>query len=391
MEMKKIAAIITAYYPFSHADVIISKFLKGFPTDSQLEEPQVEIVSFYLDQIHPRDVGVELAKQCDIPIFESIAQALTLDGTELAVDGVLLIGEHGEYAWNEKGQHLYPRRYFFEQVCGVIAASGRSVPIFSNKHLAWNWDSAKWMYDRAKTLGVPFMAGSSLPVSYRNPGLEYELETAVTEAVSMAYGGLDSYGFHALETLQCMVERRSGGETGIKRVQCLEGTAVWEAGQAGRWSQDLFDAAAHHIENRESGDPRQLCEAPALYLMEYADGLQTATFILSDYIKGWGYAGRVEGQVQGTEFYLHGDPHPHFSYLCLNAQQMFLSGEATYPVERTLLITGALEALLDSRHRGHVAVDTPHLDVSYTSYKQPPPRAEGRRPTGAALVPFRPE
>ena len=389
--MKKIAAIITAYYPFSHADVIISKFLKGFPTDSQLEEPQVEIVSFYLDQIHPRDVGVELAKQFDIPIFGSITQALTLDGSELAVDGVLLIGEHGEYAWNEKGQHLYPRRHFFEQICGVIAAAGRSVPVFSDKHLAWNWDSAKWMVDRAKTLGVPFMAGSSLPVSYRNPGLEYELETPVTEAVSMAYGGLDSYGFHALETLQCMVERRPGGETGIRRVQCLEGDAVWKAGQAGRWSQDLFDAAAHHIENREYGDPRQLCQTPALYLMEYADGLQTATFMLADYLKGWGYAGRVEGEVEGTEFYLHGDPHPHFSYLCLNAQQMFLSGEVTYPVERTLLITGALEALLDSRHRGHVAVDTPHLDVRYTSYTQAPLRPEGARPTGAALVPCRPQ
>ena len=389
--MKKIAAIITAYYPFSHADVIISKFLKGFPTDSQLEEPQVEIVSFYLDQIHPRDVGVELAKQFDIPIFGSITQALTLDGSELAVDGVLLIGEHGEYAWNEKGQHLYPRRHFFEQICGVIAAAGRPVPVFSDKHLAWNWDSAKWMVDRAKTLGVRFLAGSSLPVSYRNPGLEYELETPVTEAVSMAYGGLDSYGFHALETLQCMVERRPGGETGIRRVQCLEGDAVWEAGQAGRWSQDLFDAAADHIENREDGDPRQLCRTPALYLMEYADGLQTATFMLADYLKGWGYAGRVEGGVEGTEFDLHGDPHAHFSYLCLNVQQMFLSGEVTYPAERTLLITGALEALLDSRHRGHVAVDTPHLDVRYTSYTQAPLRPEGARPTGAALVPCRPQ
>jgi hypothetical protein len=166
---------------------------------------------------------------------------------------------------------------------------------------------------------------------------------------------------------------------------------VWEAGQAGRWSQDLFDAAAHHIENREYGDPRQLCQTPALYLMEYADGLQTATFMLADYLQGWGYAGRVEGEVEGTEFYLHGDPHPHFSYLCLNAQQMFLSGEVTYPVERTLLITGALEALLDSRHRGHVAVDTPHLDVRYTSYTQAPLRPEGARPTGAALVPCRPQ
>jgi hypothetical protein len=389
--MKKIAAIITTYYPFSHADVIIGKFLKGFPTDDGLVEPQVEIVSFYLDQVGPRDVGLDVAQEHDIPVYESIVQALTLNTNDLAVDGVLLIGEHGDYAWNEKEQHLYPRRFFFEQICGVFATSGRSVPVFSDKHLAWNWDSAKWMYDRARELQIPFMAGSSLPVTYRNPGLEYDLETPVTEAVSLAYGGLDSYGFHALETLQCMVERRKGGESGIRSVQCLEGDAVWEAGQQGRWSQDLFGAAAHHIESREDGDPRQVCESPAVYLMEYTDGLQTATFMLRGYLSGWGYAGRVDGEVTGTEFYLHGDPHPHFSYLSLNAQQMFLTGNAVYPVERTLLVSGALEALLDSRHRGHVSVGTPHLDVAYSSYEKPPVCPTQPRPQDAALVPFRPE
>ena len=82
------------------------------------------------------------------------------------------------------------------------------------------------MYDRARELKVPFMAGSSLPVAYRNPWLEYELETPVEEALTMAYGGVDAYGFHALELLQCMVERRRNGETGIVAVHCLEGKEV---------------------------------------------------------------------------------------------------------------------------------------------------------------------
>ena len=163
-ERKKIAAIITTYYPHSHADVIVTKFLKGFPTDEKLEEPRVEIVSMYLDQVHARDVGLVLAKEYGVPRYDTITQALCLGGKELAVDGVLVIGEHGDYAWNEKGQHLYPRRYFFEQICGVFATSGRSVPVFSDKHLSWSWQQAKWMYDRAKELNVPFMAGSSLPL-----------------------------------------------------------------------------------------------------------------------------------------------------------------------------------------------------------------------------------
>ncbi|MEE2658983.1 MAG: hypothetical protein VX733_10790 [Candidatus Latescibacterota bacterium] len=386
---KKVAALITTYYPASHADVIVTKFLKGFPTDDGLRESRVEVASLYLDQIHERDVGVALAKQHEVPIYPSITAALSLGGSELAVDGVLIIGEHGDYAWNEKEQHLYPRRYFFEQVCGVLARSGRSIPVFSDKHLSWSWEHARWMYDRALELEVPFMAGSSLPISYRRPWLEYELETPLQEALSMAYGGLDSYGFHALETLQCMAERRVGGETGVSAVQCLEGEAVWAAGAEGRWSAELFDAALEHIEARDEGDVREHCDKPTVYLLEHTDGLQTATFLLNGFLSGWGYAGRVDGDVAGCEVYLHGDPHPHFSYLGLNAEEMIVTGKPVYPVERTLLVSGMLEALLTSRHQGHVRLETPHLEVSYQSYHSEPVRPRCGRPTGAAAVPWR--
>ena len=139
---------------------------------------------------------------------------------DLAVDGVLIVAEHGDYAGNERHRHLYPRRYFFEQVCGVFAMSGRSVPVFNDKHLAYDWNDALWMYERARELDVPFMAGSALPLCSRGPELEHEPGTPIEEALSIGYihpflFGLDSYGFHALEGLQCMVERRDGGESGI--------------------------------------------------------------------------------------------------------------------------------------------------------------------------------
>ena len=158
-ERKKIAAIITEYRPRSHADVIVTKFLKGFPTDDGLIPPRVEIASMYIDQFPENDIGRDLAAEHDVPIYPSIVKALTLGGRELAVDGVLLIGEHGDYAWNEKEQHLYPRKYFMEQICGVFAISKRSMPIYNDKHLSYNWHDAKWMVDRAHSLGAPFMAG----------------------------------------------------------------------------------------------------------------------------------------------------------------------------------------------------------------------------------------
>ena len=385
-DRKKIAAVITSYFPRSHADVIVTKFLKGFPTDEGLLPPEVDIVSIYLDQTHFReDMGCAIAEEFDVPMYGSINQALTLGGKELAVDGVLLIGEHGDYPWNEKEQHLYPRKYFFEQICGVFGSSGRSVPVFSDKHLSYNWHDAKWMVDRARELNVPFMAGSSVPLAWRKPWIEYELDTEIETALSVAYSGLDSYGFHALEALQCMVERRVGGETGIVAVQCLEGDSVWESNA---WDRELYDAAVEHIEAKEEGDVREHCKDPAVFLLEYADGLKTATLMLNGYVKGWGYAARSNGEVEGMRVLLSDNPHPHFSYLSLNIQQMFLTGKPQYPVERTLLISGALEALLDSRHQGHVRIDTPHLDVAYRSYEEMPIRSVNPDPVGASLVPF---
>lgn len=387
-QRKKIAAVVTTYYPASHADVIVTKFLKGFPTDKGLLPPQVDIISMYMDQIHERDMGIALADQHGVPVYPRIRQALTLGGGELAVDGVLLIGEHGDYAWNEKDQHLYPRRYFLEQTCGVFATSGRSVPVFSDKHLSYNWSDAKWMFDRTRALEVPFMAGSSLPLGWRNPWLEYPLNTPVEEAIAVAYGGLESYGFHALELLQCMVERRPGGETGIRAVQCLEGDAVWKAGNDGRWSQELAAAAIVYIEGKKDGTMEMHCKAPAAFLLEYADGLRAAVLMLNGYLQGWGYAGRVNGQAQGMEVYLSGPPHAHFSYLGLNIQRLFLTGVPSYPVERTLLVSGALDALMESRYQGHVRIETPYLDVHYRSYAEMPIRPSAPRPEDASLVPF---
>jgi hypothetical protein len=379
---KKIAAIVTTYFPKSHADVIVTKFLKGFPIDEGVLSPQVDIVSMYMDQVHERDIGLVMAKAHDVPLFESIPKALTLGGKELAVDGVLIVGEHGDYAWNEKEQHMYPRKFFFEQVCGVMATSGRSVPVFSDKHLSYNWHDAKWMYDRAKALQVPFMAGSSLPLAWRYPWIEYTDNPKIDTALSVAYSGLDSYGFHALEMLQCMVERRQGGETGIVAVQCLEGDAVW---QSKAWDRDLLQAAIAHIEAKEEGEIADHCKNPAVFLMDYADGLKTATLMLNGYTTGWGYAAQKNGQIDGMRVVLPDTPHAHFSYLSLNIQEMFLTGKPQYPVERTLLISGALEALMDSRYQGHVRVETPHLNVSYQSYDKMPIRSKNPNPTGASL------
>lgn len=395
VDTMKIAAIISEYRPGSHADVIVGKFLRGFPTDEGFFAPRVELASMYIDLFPDNDMSRDMAEEFEVPIYNSIPSALCLGGKELAVDGVLLIGEHGDYAWNEKDQQLYPRRHFMEQICGVMATSGRAVPVFNDKHLSYNWTDAKWMYDRARELGAAFMAGSSLPVSWRKPWVEHPLEAPLEEAVAIGFSGLDIYGFHTLEVLQCMVERRQGGETGVEAVTCLEGAAVWQA--AGElWSRELAEAACAEIVEKPEGSMEEHCENPALFAVEYKDGLKGAVLMLNGYVHDLAYAARVGGQVQACEFHAqgHGGPigaYAHFSYLSLNVEEMFLSGSAQYPVERTLLVSGVLEAALTSRYEGYTRLETPWLDVAYRSYDDFKWRPRGPRPTGACLDPWPPQ
>ena len=393
-ERMKIAAVVTTWFPGSHANLIASKFVEGFPVDGAVVKPKVDLVSIYMDQLNWNDVGMDLAREHGIEVYPSIRAALTLtppsatgdwptagdwrDG-ELAVDGVLLIAEHGDYAANERDQRMYPRRHFFEQICGVMAVSGRPVPVFNDKHLSYNWTDALWMYERARALDIPLMAGSSLPLARRDPGLEHEIGTPIEEALSIGFINwyhtrLDSYGFHALEALQCMVERRAGGETGIAAVQCLEGAVVWRAGDEGAWPRDLADAAETLAEPRKPGRMEDNCETPTVFILEYIDGFRGYSLVLPGHLKGWAYAARIDGEVQATGLNRGGGLEDPFSSLGLNIQEMFLTGEPQYPVERTLLVSGALEALMESRHRGGVRIETPHLRVSYRPFDRPPVR-----------------
>lgn len=387
---KKISAIVSQWFARSHADVMVKKFLEGFPTDEGFYRPRVDLVSMYLDQITDHDVGVTIAAEHGLTIYPSIVDALTLGGDKLAVDGVLLIGEHGDYAWNEKEQHLYPRKYFMEQICGVMAGSGRGVPVFNDKHLSYNWHDAKWMVDRAAALGAPLMAGSSIPLAWRDPWVEYELDTPIEQAIAIGFSGLDIYGFHTLEALQCMVERRIGGETGVAAVTCLEGDDVWRAGEQGLWSKQLAHAACAAVEDKPEGTMQENCPDPAVFLVEYRDGLRAAVLMLNGFVRQNAFAAQANGQVQAAEFHAQGhggeDGHyAHFSYLSLNVEEMFLTGRPNWPVERTLLTSGILEAALTSRFEGHRRLETPWLDVTYRSYEASPWRPTGPRPTGPCL------
>ena len=240
----KLAAVVTTYFKYSHAQHIVDRFLYGYGWMGTHHRPPMDLVSLYVDQVGKGDLSRSRAEQFpSMRIYPTIAEALTLGGSKLAVDGVVVVGEHGNYPRNEKGQTQYPRWEFFQQIVQVFKDSERSVPMFNDKHLSWNWDWAKQMVDTSREMGFAYMAGSSLPVTWRIPSVEMPLGSRIREALCVGYGGVDSYDFHALETIQCMVERRLGGETGVKWLQAYRGDKFWDALREGRWSRRLMEAA----------------------------------------------------------------------------------------------------------------------------------------------------
>lgn len=381
-EPKPVAGVTTVYRKWSHADVILGKILEGYHYDGR-EKPGLKLVSLSVDQFPQGDMSRDLAAKYGVRLCKTIPEALTLGGDKLAVEGVLLIGEHGDYPDNEKGQKLYPRRKFFEQVAATFEKLGKAVPVFNDKHLAASWDDAKWMYDKARALCVPFLAGSSIPVTWRKPKLVLPKGCDLTAAVALGYGPFEGYGFHALEGLQCMIERRKGGETGVKAVQCLRGGEMWKAMDAGRFSKALLEETIRLAPAHAKGDYRELsakAKDAGVFLIEYRDGLTAAVAMLNGFLhEGDGGAFCFAGQLKGESarrschFYLQQpDPFAHFGYQLRAIESLVRTGHAPYPVERTLLTTGILDAVMTSAHQAGKRIETPHLAIAYKPTDWPP-------------------
>jgi hypothetical protein len=393
---RRVAVLTSVYYYLSHAYHIMGRFLDGFVVHDGkgLHKPPFEIASLFIEQAAPAtDLGREKAQRQGVRVSPTIADALTLGTGKLAVDAVLLIAEHGNYPHNQKLQKLYPRGKFFREVLEVFRSSDRSAPVFIDKHLSYRWSEASEMVAQAQIQKVPLMAGSSLPVTWRLPPLEIPVGRVIKEAVVASRGDLEIFGFHALETLQCMVERRQLGERaqGVTAVTCLEGDAVWEAGDKGVWSWTLLEHALGRSHTRNVGDIKQntrdyipppgpATDAPTrfrhpiAFVVEYVDGLRATVLILNGHVDDTTIAARISDPAGGgdsivsTLMYLPAPPGAcFFDPLVLRIEDFFRTHHPPYPVQRTLLTGGILDFALESRIRDHRRIETPELTaINYT-------------------------
>jgi hypothetical protein len=376
---KKFAVVTTVWNYHSHAWHMAERFLAGYPVRGKWHTPPFEVVSAYVDQKPKDDLSADRAREFGFTIYPTIAEALRCGGDQLAVDAVLVIGEHGTYPKSPIGQTQYPRYEFFKQVAAVFEKDGQVRPIFNDKHLSWNWDWAREMVDTARRLKIPFLAGSSLPQTWRMPSVDLPYGAEVEEVIGVAIGQVDSYDFHALEMIQCLVERRRGGETGVRSLQALRGEPVWKAMADKVWDPALFEACLCRSQTLAQAPTtshrhptpeqmRQWVKNPVAYRIEYTDGLQATMLLMNGLVGDFTVAARFRGQADplSTLFYL--PPNPNVTYsaaLMARAEELFSTGKAPYPIERTLLTTGLVEAGVRSLADGQKRLDTPHLAIKY--------------------------
>lgn len=373
---KRIAIVTTIYRYLSHAQHMGDRFLVGYPIEGKWHRPNMKVVSLYVDQKPQGDLSEARAREFGFQVYPTIAETLRCGGPKLAVDAVLIIGEHGDYPRNDKGQILYPRHEWFKQCVDVFEKDGRVVPVYNDKHLSYSFEKAKWMIDAGHRLKFPVLAGSSLPVTWRLPQLELPMGAEIEDALMVGNGGSDPMDYHALEAMQCMVERRKGGETGVKAVRMVEGDAVWQE----KWSRELLTSALSRSDSPQgltlkdgrtqdlvgTGELQKITTKPAAYFIEYRDGLKTTLLMLNGAVKDFTFAAKLKGAAKpvSTQFLLTPEPNVTYS-ACLvsKIEQMFETGVAPYPAERTMLVSGILEGCLTSRQQGAKRLETPQLQA----------------------------
>lgn len=380
----KVAVVMTVFFYRSHAHVILENFLQPYLFNGKVVDPRKEfdIASFYVDQLavgaegKSTDMSKEVAKEFGISVFETIDEALCLGGKKLSVDAVLMIGEHGKYPFNDKGQELYPKKKFFDEIVEVYVRSERAVPLYCDKHLSHSWSEAKAMYDTAKRLNFGMMAGSSVPLAERRAPMEMPEQAKIIEAVSIHGGPVERYDFHGFEVLQSLVESRKGNESGVSEVQFLKSAAMWKAAEEGRWSLDLATAAMRAEYPDDKRSFKEMCDGrfsgDEFYgiLVRYKDGTRgTVLKVGNDGIR-WNFSCQLSGEKNPLVTRFHVGPWNNrnlFRALSHSIQSLFRMGKPPYPVERTLMTTGLLEVAMESRDQGGVSLKTPQLEFAYKS------------------------
>lgn len=346
----RVACVLNAYTPNSHADVFVSRLLDGYRLNGAWHAPRLQTVSFYVDQFPFNDMAREQAAEYGIRICSSVAEAIE------GVQGIAVIGEHGEYPRTPRGNFQYPRKRYFDEIIRQFRVRGCVVPLLSDKYFAYEWADAKAMADQIRELRIPFACGSTVPLSWQRPPLHLPDKPRFRDLLAVSYSDLEEHTYHAIEAMQSVAEKR--GETGVARVRYLEGDAVWKL------SPELLEAA---LATRVNPPPPDKGQRPEAFQVEYRDGVRAWVLNLNSKTRDYLVTARTDtGRVHATCFYISLYAHTHWGFMVQAFENLVVTKKPQTPLERTLLANGIMLAGLESRRQGGTWIDTPELSLAYS-------------------------
>lgn len=354
-KVPRLAVLATAFFPASHADVILSRWKCALPNDHAwgFTGARSEIASLFVEQ-NSGSLRDEYCQKNAVYAAHDIKDALTLGTGTLAVDGVILIGEHGQFPIDERGVTRYPRKEYFDQILEIFDQSGKVVPIFNDKHFSWNPAWAQEMADRAVEKSIPLLGGSTLSFC-RLPAFHISPLTRPVEMLSLFYCGVEVYGYHSIEGALRVLETVKGAQSGIISLEVAKRDAVWRRVHTDTLLQRLFHAALAAALSPPDGPRPAPCAEPVLLTFEHTDHSRNHFLYLENAIKDFTIALSDRGGRISSSRYVLGNSENHFAHFAtLNSviDEFMIRREPPIPTGRCLLATKMIAAAMDALHEG---------------------------------------
>jgi len=374
--LRKIAFLLEEFVTSSPAQQLLDRFLIGYPRDGSFHRNTNLEVSAYLVVSSESDFGSR-REDFRLRIEPTAEQAVA------KADAVVIVSRRPGAVANEAFINLALRNAPEESACFVYGA------------LANTLATARQFVALAASRKIALLAGTPISVTWRLPPIDLTPGTPLTEALIVVQvsalaaqatppfppASLRGAELHALEGLLPVIERRRGGESGLRSVRFLEGKEFWRAGDKGLWSWPLLASAlsrshtpqGNSLEDGRTEDlvglglVRKLARNPRGWLLEHRDGLRSAILVLDGVVADFNFAARaLDGSVVSAQL-LRGAPpaEHHFSRLAEVIDNFFRTGTAPWAIERNLLSAGLLEAFAKPGSLSGQTVRTDGLTVAY--------------------------
>jgi hypothetical protein len=375
--LRKIAFLLEEFSKPSPAQQLVDRFLAGYVTDGEFRRPPFEDASAYVILSNNPPELEQRTK--DFKLMVAPRAEAAVEGA----DAVVIVSRKPGALANERLVQIALERAPEGGACFVHGALANSL------------ERARKFAGLARSRQIALLAGTPLCVTWRLPEVELSPAAPLSEALIVVQASpspgqtsppvppssLRGAELHALEGLLPVIERRRGGESGVRSVRFLEGKELWKAGDKGNWSWPLL-ASALSRSHSPQGDPvldgrtqdlaglglvPKLARNPRGWLIEHRDGLRSAILVLDGVVADFNFAVRAQDRsIVCAQLYRAPAPaEQHFSRLAAVMEDFFRTGEAPWPIERNTLIAGLLEGFSQPSSRTGKVVPTPGLEVVY--------------------------